>query len=280
MKFGIVSDEIDRDFASAVRIGKAVGIERYEIRGLRSGRIPMCDAAEIREVEQIASGEGVSITALSPGLFKMTDDEAGFRQAMTEVYPRAAELAQRWGLRGLIVFGFHKPGATEENFSSLRRERVPSQVIDWLAEAGARAGSDKLRLMIEPEPICWADTSSVAADMIVRSEASSLRINYDPGNVAWLKQADPIAEFENAAPLIANVHVKDLLPIEPGALRPRFVPAGEGLIDFRAHFLALKNAGYAGPVSLEPHMDGSLETIRRCKEALEHLYESYSTSGN
>jgi len=267
MKFGIVSDEIDRDFAAAVRIGKTVGIERYEIRGLKSGRIPMCDEAEIREVEQIASGEGVSITGLSPGLFKMTEDDAGFRQAMNEVYPRAAELAQRWGLRGLIVFGFHKPGATEENFGSLAPAAVPPQVIDWLAEAGARAASDRLLLMIEPEPICWADTSSVAADMIVRSEASSLRINYDPGNVAWLTQTDPIDEFENAAAWIANVHVKDLMPLESGAVRPRFVPAGEGLIDFRAHFLALRKAGYAGPVSLEPHMDGSMETIRRCLES-------------
>ena len=258
MKFGIVSDEIDRDFASAVRIGKAAGIERYEIRSLKSGRAPMCDAAELREVERIAASEGVEITALSPGLFKMTDDEAGFRQAMSEVYPRAAELALRWGLPGLIVFGFHKPGATEENFGSLQRAALPRQVVDWFAEAGARAAADGLTLMVEPEPICWIDTSTAAAQL-------GLRINYDAGNVAWLLGRDPIEAFDVAAPWIANVHVKDWVA-------GRFVPAGSGLIDYRAHFAGLRRIGYAGPVSLEPHMGGGPEMVRECLAAVRALF--------
>jgi sugar phosphate isomerase/epimerase len=276
MKFGIVSDEIDRDFAVAVRIGKAVGIERYEIRSLKSGRIPFCDAAELREVEQ----SGVEITAISPGLFKMTDDAAAFRHAITEVYPKAAEIAHRWGLKGLITFGFHKPGATEENFGSLPWSPVPQQAIDWLTEAAARAEADGLLLMIEPEPICQADTCTSTADMIARTGAQNLRINYDAGNVAWMNQRDPIEEFAAAAPYIANVHVKDLLPLRPGEARPQFVPAGQGMIDYRAHFAALRGSGYEGPISLEPHMDGSLETIRACKQALEFCYESYATSGD
>lgn len=274
MKFGIVADEIDRDFAKAVAVGTALGIRRYEIRGLKSGRIPMCSEDEIREVEKIAAGEGVEITALSPGLFKLTDDEAGFHHAMAEVYPRAAELAQRWGLPGLIVFGFHKPGATEENAASIERVTVPQHVIDWLAQAGEQASRDGLILMIEPEPICWADNAATTVEMIRRSLASALKINYDPGNVAWFEQRDPLDEFEIAAPWIANVHVKDLLPTRPGETRPEFVPAGEGIIDYRAHFQALKDTGYSGPISLEPHMDGSLETIRKCKEAMERAYET------
>jgi sugar phosphate isomerase/epimerase len=273
MKWGIVADEIDRDFAHAVKTGTSLGIRRYEIRGLKSGRVPMCSEEEVREVERIAAGEGVEITALSPGLFKLTDDQTGFERAMSEVYPKAAELAHRWNLPGLIVFGFHKPGATEENAALLEPRSVPQQAIDWLAAASDRASSDGLLLMIEPEPICWADTARTAAAMIERGGASGLRINYDPGNVAWFEQKDPIEEFDSAAPWIANVHVKDLLPTQPGQARPQFVPAGEGIINYRAHFAALRRSGYGGPISLEPHMDGQVETIRRCKEALERTYE-------
>jgi sugar phosphate isomerase/epimerase len=145
-------------------------------------------------------------------------------------------------------------------------------VIDWLAAAGERASRDGLTLMIEPEPICWADTAARTVEMIGGVE--SLCINYDPGNVAWFEQRDPIGELAVAAPWIANVHVKDLLPTKPGASRPEFVPAGEGMIDYRAHFAGLRNAGYRGPISLEPHMNGHLETIRRCKAALEKCYET------
>ena len=103
MKLGIVADEIDRDFRVAVRTGTKVGLRRYEVRFLKSGRAPMCSADEMNEVERIAAGEGVQITALSPGLFKWTQTADEFASQMREVYPRALEWARRWSLPGLIV---------------------------------------------------------------------------------------------------------------------------------------------------------------------------------
>ena len=272
MKLGIVSDQIDRDFAKAVKIGTFLGIYRYEIRNLTSGRAPFCDPAELREVERIASGEGIEITALSPGLFKYTEDQAVLDHDLADAYPRACELAQRWKLPGLIVFGFHKPGITEENFASMESGRIPDHLIDWWQRAGERAEADGILLMIEPEPICWTDTASLAARLIALSGSKALRINYDPGNVAWLQMHDPFTDFAPAAPWIANVHVKDLRPAASGATRPEFVPAGQGLIDFAHHFQALRQSSYSGPISLEPHMDGNVETIRRCKEAFEKAW--------
>ncbi len=268
MNLGIIADEIQRDFANAVCIGKRLGIERYEIRNLTSGRVPLCDPAEIRAVEEIVDREKIRITAISPGLFKLTDDRAAFEREMREVYPRAAELAHRWSLPGLIVFGFHKPGAADTKIPPHDPNvEPPSQVLDWLAEAGKRAGADGLLLMIEPEPICWIDTARTAAALIRSTGLDNLRINYDPGNEGWLTGRDPIDEFEEAAPWIANVHIKDLRP------GPVWLPAGEGIIDYRAHFAALRRIGYDGPVSLEPHMDGNPETIRKCKEAVANLWQ-------
>ena len=45
------------------------------------------------------------------------------------------------------------------------------------------------------------------------------------------------------------------------------------IIDYPAHFVALRRAGYTGPVSLGPHMDGNPETIRRCIQALEKCWK-------
>ena len=52
---------------------------------------------------------------------------------------------------------------------------------------------------------------------------------------------------------------------------------GYGLIDYRAHFAALRRIGYAGNVSLEPHipaagLDEKREIVTRCKEAVEFLW--------
>lgn len=274
MKLGIVADEINRDFSAAVKVGQSIGLRAYEVRNLTTGRAPACDAAELLEVERIRDGEGIEITALSPGLFKWTQDEAGFRREMSELFPRAVELAHRWNLAALVVFGFHKPGATEEQF--YRGTEVPAQVAEWFTEAAERAAESRLQLWIEPEPICWMDTAAAAAELIERTGSDALRINYDPGNVAWLLGRDPRDELERAAPYIANVHVKDLQDARMNDGKPLWVVPGEGIIDYGSHFAALQRIGFTGRVSLEPHMDGSKETTERCKIAVEQLWGTAS----
>lgn len=272
MNLGIVADEISRDFRAALAVGIRLGLRRYEVRFLKSGRVPIVDPAELADLEKAVRDQQVKVTAISPGLFKYAYDRAAFAREMNQVYPRAAELACRWGLPGLIVFGFHKPGATEANAASLSSGNPPAEIVDCLAEAGERAAGDGLTLMIEPEPICWADSGRAAAALIQRAGAPSLRINYDPGNVAWLENRDPLGEFDDVAPYIANVHLKDLRPFARGAGKPEWVPLGEGMIDYRAHLSALRRIGYDGPFSLEPHMDGSEESTRRCRDAFRKLW--------
>ena len=126
--------------------------------------------------------------------------------------------------------------------------------------------------MIEPEPICWCDSGRATASLIARTGSAALKINYDPGNVAWLENRDPLDEFEAVAPVDRQRAYQGSASADAGAGFPEWVPAGEGMIDYAAHFRALRGIGYEGPVSLEPHMDCSAEATRRCKScAVERL---------
>lgn len=273
MKLGVVADEIDADFHRAVSIGGQIGLRRYEVRFLKTGRAPMCSAEELREVERVRDGEGVEIIALSPGLFKHAKSERDFRCEMNDLFPRAVELAVRWRLSGLIVFGFQKPNANEARGVFPPSDNPPSFLLDALAEAGERARKAGLHLMIEPEPICRADTFKATVSLIQSASSPALKINYDPGNVAWLTNQDPLHEFDCAAPFIANVHVKNLQARAGNekARAPVWTAPDEGLIDYAAHFKKLRATGYAGGVSLEPHMDKSIETLAGCKLAVERM---------
>lgn len=269
---GIVADEINRDFCEAVNIGLQAGIRRYEIRFLKSGRAPMCDENELREIENIRDGEGLEITALSPGLFKWTDTPEKFKVEMSEIFPRAVELAHRWNLPALVIFGFCKPSATEENADTISGENVPQWVLESLAEAAEKAAAENLNLFIEPEPVCWADCGAATAKIIRQVNAKNLKINYDPCNDAWMLRRDPINDFAAVAPFIANVHIKDQLDAPVGSGMPTWVVPGNGMMNWAAHLHALKAIGYSGAISLEPHIDGRLETILACKEAIEKMY--------
>ena len=269
MELGIVADEISRDFREAVRMGSAVGLRRYEIRFLRTGRAPMCDREELLEIERIRDGEGLSITALSPGLFKWTRDADAFRREMAELFPRAVEWAHRWALPGLIVFGFCKPDATEANADTISSDDPPAWVRDCLAEAAERASAERLRLLIEPEPVCWCDTGAATVHLLEQVRSPALGINYDPCNVAWQLRRDPIEEFDLVAPYIQNVHLKDQLDAPVGSGMPTWVVPGEGMLDLRAHLAGLRRIGYDGPISLEPHFPLTVESLARCREAIE-----------
>jgi sugar phosphate isomerase/epimerase len=273
-KLGIVADEISRDFRAAVAIGLQAGLRRYEIRFLTSGRAPLCEAAELREVERIRDGEGVEITALSPGLFKWTDTPAKFAHEMREVFPRAVELAARWKLSALIVFGLQKPGATEANADTIPGAAPPRWVTEALTEAAEQAVRAQLQLYIEPEPVCWADSGAAAARFIRAVKAPPLGINYDPCNDAWMLRRDPLPEFETVAPLIRNVHIKDQLAAPRGSGIPTWVLPGAGMLDWRGHLAALGRAGYDGPLSLEPHFPLTVDSLKQCKDIVSQMWET------
>lgn len=274
LNLGIVADEISRDFRAAVTMGLQAGIRRYEIRFLQSGRAPMCAAAELHEIERLRDGEGLELTALSPGLFKWTDTPQKFRTEMTDVFPRAVELAQRWQLSALIVFGFQKEGATEANADTIIAEAVPAWVREALAEAAEAATGAGLQLFIEPEPVCYADSGAAAAQMIRAVNTSALGINYDPCNDAWMLRRDPIDDFELVAPFIRNVHIKDQLDAPVGSGMPQWVMPGTGMLDWPQHLARLKQSGYAGPVSLEPHFPLTVESLRQFKNTILQMWET------
>ena len=272
INLGIVADEINRDFREAVNIGLQAGIRRYEIRFLKSGRAPMCDEQELREIEKIRDGEGLEITALSPGLFKWTDTPEKFEKEMNELFPRAVEVAHRWNLPALVIFGGCKPGATEENADTISGENPPTWIVEALAEAAEKANTESLQLFIEPEPVCYADSGAATAKLIHQVKAENLKINYDPCNDAWMLRRDPINDFNVVAPFIANVHIKDQLDAPVGSGMPTWVVPGEGMMSWRDHLSALKMIGYSSAISLEPHIDGKLETILACKNAIEKFW--------
>jgi len=188
--------------------------------------------------------------------------------------PRAIALAQRWQLNALVVFGFCKPGATEQNADTITSDHPPTWVKEALAEAAACAAAADFKLYLEPEPVCWADTGTATAHLIQATGATNLGINYDPCNTAWQLRRDPLDEFAVCAPYIANVHIKDQLDAPVGSGMPTWVvPGTTGLLDWVGHFSALQELGYQGPFSLEPHINGELTTIQACKTAAERLWE-------
>ncbi len=252
LDLGIVSDEISPDFSEALRYGAEWGLSIYELRVLRSGRVPAVDPSEFREVLALIKDRGVIVSALSPGIFKHhLSKKQEILAELKETLPRSIDMAGQLGTKLIIVFGFQRePGEPE------------GRVNDWLenmrkaSEIAAKAG---IRLAIENEPGFWADSGFNTAALIRKVGAPNLGANWDPCNGYGTAEQPYPDGYESVKDVIFNVHVKDTLK---GSLI-QCVPVGEGAIDWKGQIGAIVRDKVVKHVTIETHCLPLIENSKK-----------------
>jgi len=242
LPLGIVSDEIAPSFREAMSHGSAWGITRYEIRCLASGRIPDVQPGEWNDTLAAIRGEGLRVTALSPGIFKHSlDREDELERELREVLPRTLECAAACGAPLVIVFGVQRRAADG------RRERA--KVIGLLRRAAEQAAAAGMKIAIENEPGFHCDTGAATRAIIDEAGTSALGANWDPCNAFGTDELPYPAGYEAIRPVILNVHAKDTAR---GSLI-QCVPIGEGAIDWPGQVRALVADRVVPHITIETH---------------------------
>ncbi|NOZ57943.1 MAG: sugar phosphate isomerase/epimerase [Calditrichaeota bacterium] len=262
MRLGIVSDEILPDFPLAVRHGKSWGIWDYEIRTLRTGRVPRVDDDEIRSVRRTVEREGVRIAALSPGVFKISlEDPERVRLEKEEILPETFRLAELLDTRLIIVFGFsHYPNEPAENRQA---------VIDHFGDVARMAERTGFVVAVENEPDHWCDTGEHTAAILAEVNSPFLRANWDLGN-AFCSGEKPFPDgWQHIKDYVVNVHVKDYRRKNGEC---ECVPFGDGEIDYLGQFRALASENRPlHHVTLETHVQPFLQMSRLCAHRMQQV---------
>jgi len=200
---------------------------------------------------------GVTVTGISPGLFKptmrtdgtqqplSTDAPEEIRRHLDELLPQFLAFAERLSTRNVTVFALPRP-------ADAKGHKPPRVVIDSLAEAAEKALAGGFTLLVENGGGTWADTAQATAALLDAVASPALRLTWDPANAAWADpDSDPVAQgYPLLRRHVANVHVKDLT-ITQG--KPAWAMLGEGLINWPEQLRRLRADDYAGPLTLEPH---------------------------
>jgi sugar phosphate isomerase/epimerase len=258
IELGIVSDEICLDFRQAVAHGMRWGITRYEIRCVTSGRIPAVDQAEWKDILACVREHRLSITALSPGVFKHPiSNMSDITRELDEVLPRTFAMAKECDCPLVIIFGLQ------------RQKNEPPQhyheVLDILRRAALAAEKEKIRLAIENEPGFWCDTGANTARVIHDVNVPSLGANWDPCNAYGTIEVPYPDGYRAIRPVIFNVHAKDT---RRGALI-ECVPIGKGAIDWKGQLDALQRDKIVGHVTIETH---ALPLVENSKENVDTIH--------
>ena len=282
IEISLVTDELSADPRTALELGSEWGIRHYELRGFYAERAPMISRHQRHRLHQMVAEFGASITALSPGLFKIPYPPAepaesnlgwmdrGFfvqweaqSNALTEhmevLLPASIEMALEFGAPFIVAFSFHRAGAAGGP--------APAGVIAALRQAAARVHAAGLTLLIETEEGFWGDTGARTAALIEAVGSPGLAVNWDPANSFCEGDIPYPTGYEAVRRHIRNVHFKDAARDSEG--RASFV--AEGDVDWPGQIAALRRDGYDGCIAIESHLQPRVAAVRGALERLRGL---------
>lgn len=261
LEIGTITDEVSRNLSEAIEISMGWGLRLFELREGSQARFPNFTPDEIRTCEA-AIEAGARITAISPGMLKgNAADASKIRQEMAKTLPHSLELAQRFGCDKLIVFGFEKD-KDEPSGNRLFAMKAFEEVAEQAAQAG-------ITVVIENEPNFWLDMPADAAQMLREIGHPSLKLNWDPGNMAWGGVKEITHEhFEAVLPFMANLHVKDYYPQDP---QHPWRPVGMGITNWQEILTWVLEESELPHVTLEVHATPLMESTKATLDAVRKI---------
>lgn len=282
MHISIVTDELSGDPETAFELGLEWGVSRFELRGVHEARVPRISEHVRRRLLRAIESLGVTITAISPGLFKIplpaaeparsnlgwmdegffrqwSDARALLRDHVENLLPESLDFAAEAGAAFVIAFSFHRGGHPAGD--------APQEVVDTLRTAAEAAAALGLTLLIETEEGHWANTGARTAALIERIAHPALAANWDPAN-ALIEGDVPYPDgYEAVRRHVRNVHFKDVIRHADGS----WEIAAQGQVDWAGQIAALATDGYDGAIAVEPHLSPSVSSTRNALARLNDL---------
>ncbi len=247
------SDEIDSNVLVQFKEITRLGINYYEPRFINDKNIADLNVDETNELLKNMEEFGVKASSIgSPvGKISITDDfEPHF-----ELFKNVVRIAKTLGTKYIRMFSFF---IMDGEYDKHRPEvlRRLSILIDY-------AKKEDVILLHENEKDIYGDTIERCLDLMNELYCDNFKAIFDPANFVQCKQDTKLA-YEKLSDYIEYMHIKDSK--EDGTI----VPAGVGNGNVEFILKSLKEKGYNGFVSLEPHLGtfAGLENLETGDEML------------
>lgn len=232
-------DEIADDPAEQLDVLAALGIHHLDLRGAWGRNVLDFDADDVARLTDVLAEKGARVAMIASPVGKsQITDPADFERGRLDT---AIRLAEAFDTSLIRMFSFYHEGIAHAEC----RDEVLNRLGGWARTAEA-AG---VTLLLENEGDLWGDTPERCRDLLQTIDSPVLRLTLDTGNFATLG----IASFDTAYPMLqpwlAHIQIKDVCR-DPHLM----VLAGQGEGQIPEVLAAARRDGYAGYLSLEPHL--------------------------
>ena len=234
------ADEIAPMLETQMDVLERYGVRYIEMRGVNGRSLVQYSAEEVKEIKKRLDARGFRISSVGSPIGKiMISDDFG---PHLELFRHTIELARILDTRYIRMFSFFIPEGEEP---ARYRDEV---MLRWKRFVEAAGGSG-LILLHENEKQIYGDTPERCLDLLETLDCAYVKAVFDPANFV---QCD-VRVWPDAFGLlkghVAYVHIKDALYGDHSV-----VPAGYGDGNVKEILRELKNSGFDGFLSLEPHL--------------------------
>jgi sugar phosphate isomerase/epimerase len=244
-KLSFITDEATQSIDTAIALAKAYQLDGLELRSIDNKSIDKLNDEILHEYHHKIKEAGLKVPCIAGSFLKIDLQNTDFLKDEYEKFLRLIKIAQIF--EAPYIRGF--TGLYNDNIGKLSAKNI-AQYFDACTGALEETG---IKLLLEADPhVNTPNHKSIASILEYLSEEHYAAI-YDPGNSLYSpSEESPFPQaYEALADKIKHVHIKDVVVSENG--EPHCVLVGSGQIPYTTLLQRLKNDGYSGYLSLEPH---------------------------
>jgi sugar phosphate isomerase/epimerase len=266
IRLSAFADEISPDLSEQIDVLRNEGIRFLDLRAVWGTNVLDLTDQQVAGIKQSLDRHGVGVAAIGSPIGKVPIDHSLDDQLRR--LERAILLAEVFGTPFIRIFSFYPATSNPAPVSAYRDEVVARLRV--LTERARHAG---ITLLHENDTGLYGDTIARCVDVMQSVDDAHLRAVLDPANFIQSQQAPFPDGYEALRPWLRYIHVKDAL--RDGTV----VPAGEGEGRWPELLSRLRDDGYDGFFSLEPHLAAagqfqgfsSPDLFRRASQALQQM---------
>jgi len=234
------SDEIADDLDEQCRVAAGLGLRHLEVRSAWGTNILDLDDDQLDRLEQTLARHGLQVSSIGSPIGKIFIDEP-FPPHLDRMR-HAAEVARQLGAPYIRVFSFFlRPGADPADHRT--------EVLDRMRALAAVAEAAGVTLLHENENEIYGDTPERCLDIVISVGSPRLRLAWDPANFVQVGVRPYSEGYALLRPHLEYIQIKDAHAADGSV-----VVAGEGDGEVAATIRQLREDGFDGFFSLEPHL--------------------------
>jgi sugar phosphate isomerase/epimerase len=234
------ADEISPDPQAQLATLAAESLSYLELRSAWSVNVADFTAEHLAAFRAAVDEAGVRVSAIGSPIGKIAVGAALGPEL--DRMRRVADVAGELGTSLVRVFSFFIPAGQPP-------ERYRGEVIDRMGALTRIAEERGLTLAHENEKEIYGDLPGRCADLITAVGSPALQATFDPANFVQCGVRPFSDAYGLLRPHLVYLQVKDAL-----AATGEVVPAGQGDGQLPETLAALRDSGFAGFMSLEPHL--------------------------